>query len=249
MLYFAVWHLNLKKILISVVGLVTFSVFLYMGHQWMQDKTVAVMSWAAANKVIVIDPGHGGVDPGAIGPGGTLEKNITLPIALKLSEYLSQSGAMVIMTRSDDRDLGTSKKFARRKREDLLERYRIVTNSKPDMYINIQVNSYRGKGWCPPGSQIFYYRGNDEGKVLASFIQNEIKRILQNTNRLPLPLEIYMLKRVKSPGVVIEVGFLSNPAEEKMLADKGYQNKLAYAIFSGIVRYLADDRTKQVFKR
>ena len=246
MLYFAVWRLSAKKIISAISGILVLGFLVFQSISWLSAQTVTVLSWAVANKVIVIDPGHGGVDPGAIGQGGTKEKDITLAIGKRLCEYLAQSGAMVVMTRSEDKDLGHSKALGQRKREDLEARYRIVKDNNADLYINLQVNSFVGK--CPPGSQTFYYRGNAEGKILAEHIQNELRRIMVNTQRQPLPLDIYMLRNVKTSGVVIEVGFLSNPTEERMLTDKAYQSKISYAIYSGLVRYLADERAQTVLK-
>jgi N-acetylmuramoyl-L-alanine amidase len=246
MLYFAVWRLNARKIISAIVGICLLGFLVVQNIIWLNAQTVSVLSWAVANKVIVVDPGHGGVDPGAIGQGGTKEKNITLAIGQRLSEYLAHGGAMVVMTRNEDKDLGRSKALRQRKREDLEARYRIVKDNQADLYINLQVNSFVGK--CPPGSQTFYYRGNAEGKLLAEHIQNELRRIMLNTQRQPLPLDIYMLRNVETSGVVIEVGFLSNPTEERMLADKTYQSKIAYAIYSGIVRHLADERAQVVLK-
>lgn len=245
MLYFAVWRINFKKIFILIMGLTLLLLLYKVGTEWLHNRTINVLSWAAANKIVIVDPGHGGADPGAIGSNGTLEKNVTLPVGMRLSEYLSQSGAMVVMTRDEDEDLGSSKAFGKRKREDLKERARIVKDSNADLYINVQLNSFKGANYRP-GGQVFYYKGDEEGKRLATHIQNELRRILKNTTRQPLPLDIYMLRNVKTTGVVVEVGFLSNPVEENMLNDKTYQSKLAYAMFSGIVRYLADDKAEKV---
>ncbi|GAW90873.1 N-acetylmuramoyl-L-alanine amidase CwlD [Calderihabitans maritimus] len=231
----------------NLLVLVLLAAFIFIGYTYLAEKianqAVEAVSWAVANKVIVVDPGHGGVDGGAVGPGGTLEKDINLAIAKKLSLILSQAGAAVVMTRETDTDLSTPGKSLReRKREDLNNRINLAQKRNADLYICIQANSF-GRIWT--GAQTFYYYKSTEGKKLARAIQSELRRILRNTNRRAQGLDTYILRNLDIPTVVVEVGFISNPQEEKLLNDPTYQSKLSWAIYAGIVKYYASNATER----
>jgi N-acetylmuramoyl-L-alanine amidase len=198
-------------------------------------KDINVISWSVANKVIVVDPGHGGIDPGAVGALGTLEKDINLAIAKRLSLVLSQAGAVVVMTREDDSC------YSSRKKEDLDARIALTEKHKADIFLSIQGNALKSSKWS--GAQTFYYPRFEESKKLAVSIQDELGRILKNTKRLARPhTEAYILRQLQMPAVVIEVGFMSNPQEERLLNDTYYQGKAAWAIYAGVVKYLAGDK-------
>lgn len=201
------------------------------------ELAVQALSLAVAGRVIAVDPGHGGIDPGAIGPAGTREKDITLAVAKRLKDYLRQAGAEVVMTREEDVDLSTpGKSLQARKREDLDRRLAIVRSSGAEVYLSIQVNSF-GTRWT--GAQTFYWSGSPEGKLLAEEIQGELTRRLRNTNRKAKPIDAYVLKNIDIPACMIEVGFISNSEEERLLNNPDYQKKLAWSIFAGLVRYLS----------
>jgi N-acetylmuramoyl-L-alanine amidase len=209
---------------------------------WMRrQEALTTFSWLLAGRAVVVDPGHGGVDPGAIGPGGTKEKDITLAISLRLRELLIQAGASVAMTRETDVDLGTpGKPLGVRKREDLDRRIALAREHQAEIYLGIQANAF-GSRWS--GAQTFYDPGSAEGRLLAEAVQAELVRILGNTNRRARPLDLYLLRNLSVPAaVIVEVGFLSNPQEERLLNDPYYQQKVAVAICSGVVRYLAERR-------
>ena len=195
------------------------------------------MSWAVANKIVVVDPGHGGPDGGGTGPSGILEKEVTLQFAKEVALKFSQAGSMVKLTREDDNDLSVEGKTIRqRKVEDLKNRVKLANEGGAAVYLSLHTNSF-GSKWS--GAQMFYYAESQESKRLAQCIQDEIVRIMGNTHRKPRPLDPYILRNLKMPAVIIEVGFLSNPQEEKLLLDTNYQSKMAYAIFTGTVKYFA----------
>ncbi|MEW6662779.1 MAG: N-acetylmuramoyl-L-alanine amidase [Bacillota bacterium] len=202
------------------------------------QRVVEAMAWTVINKTVIIDPGHGGVDPGAVGPAGTLEKDVNLAVAKKLGSILKKAGAEVIYIRTTDEDLGTNtKNMALRKTQDLQKRISIVQNSGADIYINLQTNSF-GTRWT--GAQTFFYPGNAEGEKLAKCIQFHLREYLKNTNRKAQPMATsFMLRNIMLPGAMVEVGFISNPKEEKLLNNPGYQEKLAWSIYAGLVSYLA----------
>lgn len=213
------------------------------------ERAVETWAWAVANRVIVIDPGHGGIDPGAKGPSGVVEKEVTLAIGQKLARYLSGAGAAVILTREADVDLSDpgSGTFLEKKREDLARRVAYANQRQADLFLSIHVNSFPSSRWW--GAQTFYLRGSQEGKAVAEMIQEELIRVLGNDNRRKVKPEIYyVIQNTQMPGVIIEVGFISNPKEEALMADPVYQEKIAQAIYAGVVRYCgqeANTRLKQ----
>lgn len=223
--------------MLVVCGLMIVYGYQFVGYHLYQEA-VSAMSWALANKVVVIDPGHGGYDPGKIGVGGTKEKDLNLDIGRKLARVMGNAGALVVLTRDTDKDLVTPGEGTMKKR-DLDNRLAIVKDVKADLYIGIQANSY-GSRWT--GAQTFYNIENEEGELLAVTIQNEIKRQLKNTNRKALKIsdnDSYMLRNMQDiPAVIVEVGFISNRSEEILLNDPEYQQRMALAIYSGVVKYL-----------
>lgn len=203
------------------------------------DQTV--VSYSLVNHVIVVDAGHGGFDPGAIGPGKNMEKDITLAVSLKLSELLSQSGALVVNIREQDEDLAGENfngSLLERKRKDLAARVAMAEESKADIYISIHTNADVSPRWS--GAQTFYSGNSESSKKIATAIQDELTRILGNTNRKAKTGSYYITDKTDMTAVIVEVGFLSNPKEEKLLVSGDYQDKIAYAIFSGIAQALLD---------
>ncbi len=191
-----------------------------------------VLSYGLANKIIVVDAGHGGPDPGAV-RGKYVEKDITLQVSKKLGDYLSQAGALVIMLREDDRDLAEDSSNSR-KRSDLKRRVEIANEAGADLYISIHTNADPCSRWS--GAQTFYHSGSDRSKVTAVIIQEELTRILGNTERKAKPGSYFILSRTEMPSVIVEMGFISNPREAQQLSEDQYQSRLAYAVFSGIAK-------------
>ena len=234
--------INMGRAAYFLILLVAVTALLYGRFVWKDYyETQNAISWAMIGKVLVIDAGHGGIDPGVVGQADTEEKDINLAIASQLGEILRQSGATVIMTRENDDAL------ARSKREDLSLRIDLVEKNNPSLFISIHGNSYpRMRSLC--GAQTFYKKGQDEGKRLAESIQAAIMTQLENTDRKALPHnDSYLLDNIRVPAVIVEVGFLSNPEEEKILNDSVYQWQMAEAIYRGIVDYYtADDSDSEV---
>ncbi len=183
--------------------------------------------------VVFIDPGHGGYDGGAKA-NGLVEKDLNLIIGLRLRTYLENAGVKVYMTRSDDRDYVTPGRGTKKKR-DLDKRIEMINNSDADLFISIHMNSLPDSRWR--GAQTFYYDSFPENKILANCIQESIIEILQNTTRQAKEVKtLYLFKNVNKPGVLVEVGFISNPEEAKDLSNPHYQDKVAYALFLGIIK-------------
>jgi N-acetylmuramoyl-L-alanine amidase len=205
-----------------------------------EQQAVEAMSWTVTNKVIVIDPGHGGIDPGKVSPNGVEEKNINLEISKRLATILGQAGAAVILTRETDTQLSSSetKGLSSKHREDLSQRVKIANDRNADLYISIHCNSYPDSK--QHGAQIFYQPGSEESKHLAESIQQEIIRLLGNTTRKAKAVDYFVTRNSKMPTVIVETGFITNPKEEKLLLDPAYQSKMAWSIYAGVIKYYAD---------
>ena len=187
-------------------------------------------------KVIYIDPGHGGLDPGAL-YGGIKEKDINLDISKKLEERLTQMGAIVFMTRNGDYDLSAIR-TSNRKRSDLSRRVNMINKSKCDLFLSIHLNAEDTNTWR--GAQVFYDDINKSNKKLADILQRQLKKDLKTTRKVKKVDKLYLQKRIKVPGVLIEVGFLSNPNERYLLKTKTYQEKTVNSITKGLLLYFND---------
>ncbi|MEI3613229.1 N-acetylmuramoyl-L-alanine amidase CwlD [Pseudogracilibacillus sp. SO30301A] len=193
-----------------------------------------------AGKTIVIDPGHGGFDGGAVGKDKTSESEIALQVAKYTRDYLQQAGALVYLTREEDKDLAGENFEGRRKSADIRNRLKFIHEKEPDFFITIHLNALPSKQWS--GAQTFYYPSFPENKYLATMIQEEIIRNLENTTRVPLQMNhVYLLKHAEVPGALVEIGFLSNDTELELLKDKKYQKQMSASIYKGIIRYLAEE--------
>ena len=187
---------------------------------------------------IVIDPGHGGLDPGKIGINDELEKNINLEIALKLKEKLEDMNVNVVLTRDDDTQLSSDNDKGWKK-TDMRNRVKIINDSKADLCISIHQNSYSSQN--VKGAQVFYSSNNDKSRVLAESIRNSVVSLLQNDNTRelkPANSDIYLLDNATVPAVIVECGFLSNDEERAKLLDSGYQSEMAYSIAMGVLEYI-----------
>jgi N-acetylmuramoyl-L-alanine amidase len=206
------------------------------------ERTWSEWALPLSGKVIVLDPGHGGEDGGAVSKDGLVEKDVTLTISLLLRDYLQQAGAIVYMTRETDKDLADPDNRRNRKRQDLTRRAEYVQSKSPDLLLTIHLNSIDSPRWR--GAQTFYYPNHPDNELLAKLIQDSLIQGLANTTRQAklTPHEVYLLKTAKMPAALVEVGFLSNPEEAKLLADDLYQRKVAAAIYEGVLRYMSGER-------
>ena len=178
-----------------------------------------------------------GNDPGKIGVDGSLEKDLNLTIARKLKYYLETSGVQVIMTR--DSDTGLYKETdSHKKTADLKARCQLINDTAPALTISIHQNSYHEE--AINGGQVFYYKTSEKGKRLADILQKRFDFVLgENNRRQAKPNDTYyLLLHVKSPIVIVECGFLSNWDEAARLNSTDYQDRLAWTLHMGILRYL-----------
>lgn len=199
-----------------------------------------------AGRVVVIDPGHGGIDPGCVGKSGVLEKDLVLAIAKKLETKLNSYTIYTVLTRETDIDLAPEVKgpLIKRKRVDLNKRAELATKHNADILVSIHINSFPESRWS--GAQTFYYADSGPGRILAQTIQKSLVVDLGPNNRKAKPGDFRILRETKVASAMVEVGFLSNPREEKLLQDPQYQERIANAIAKGIVEYFESGGASQV---
>ncbi len=185
-----------------------------------------------SGKIIIIDPGHGGKDPGTINDE-TYESEINLQISKYLEIELTKMGATIILTREGNYDL-SSPNARWRKKSDFDNRINLINNSKANLYLSIHLNYLTDTKYY--GAQVFY--NNEENKKIASSIQEILNKELKNDREIKkIPNRTYMYSKLTIPGVLIECGFLSNSKEKELLQTKEYQQKMAKIITEGIINY------------
>lgn len=187
-------------------------------------------------KVIYIDPGHGGSDPGAMYKE-IHEADLNLKISEKLEEKLVSLGAIVYLTRYGDYDLSVNHTI-NRKRSDLSRRGNIINRSDCDLFLSIHLNAEESGMWR--GAEVYYDDVHPENKKIAKIMQEKLKKYL-NSNRTMKKTDVfYLQKRIEKPGVLIEAGFLSNSSDRYLLKQDSYQNKIAVAITEGVLEYIRE---------
>lgn len=202
---------------------------------------VIVFSFFKANallplsgKIIIVDPGHGGKDPGTVS-NDIYESDINLKISKYLEYYLTINGASVILTRNGNYDL-SSPNIYNRKRSDFDNRIKIINHSNANLYLSIHLNYLSDSSYYGP--QVFYNKKQDNNEELAKVIQ-EYLNSKTNTKReiKKIPDRTYMYNKLNPPGVLIECGFLSNYQEREKLKSDKYQKKIAQYITEAIIKF------------
>ena len=184
-------------------------------------------------KIIVLDPGHGGSDPGAIGPTGLQEKQVTLPIAEYLKSILEAKGAKVILTRTTDVDVyGPHASGV----DELQARVNVANGNQADAFISIHINSFSNPN--VGGIATYYFDGSDQSKKLASSVQEQIAEHSGfNGDRGIQPGNLYVLRHSLMPSILVELGFISNPKEEGHLKESETQKDFANELAKGLELY------------
>jgi len=216
----------------------TMTVFLLVAMYFL-SKEAAVYTMAQKTeekRIVVIDVGHGGNDPGKVGVNQVLEKDINLQVALKLEMFLQQSDLTVILTRHDDMGL-YDEDASNKKVQDMRRRVGFIEEVQADLVVSIHQNSYSDAS--VRGPQCFYYKGSEEGGRISQILQEQLNTGL----KVERPREAkendsyYLLKKSSVPTVIAECGFLSNPEEAALLSNEAYQEKLAWNLYLGILKY------------
>ncbi len=194
---------------------------------------IVLASLPLSGKLIVIDVGHGGADPGTMS-GNIYEKDINLAISKALENELSKLGASVILIRNEDYDL-SKPNASWRKKSDFDNRIKMINTSGASYYLSIHLNYLEDSSYYGP--QVFYNKKTESNKIIAEQIQSELNKELKTNREVKLiPSSTYMYKELNVKGVLIECGFLSNFHERNLLVTKEYQNKLAKTIAEAMSR-------------
>jgi N-acetylmuramoyl-L-alanine amidase len=232
-----------KRHLVALVAVVFLALFLArLVEERTYLQTIRTMAPAVEQRVVVVDAGHGGDDPGERGKGGIVEKDITLAVAKKLADHLTQGGAKVLMTRETDTDLSDPATVgaAAKMMESLQRRVALANDNQAELFLSIHVNSFSDKEKC--GAQTYVQQGMKKSLLAGRFIQEALAGRLNNTKSdQPVEVDYYITKNTTMPAVVIEVCFLSNDAEARLLMDESYQERVAGAIYAGVLKYFAQE--------
>lgn len=216
-------------LVIAVMGILVLSVF------W--QGSAAVVSQIADRHVVMLDPGHGGYDPGAIAAQGVYEKTINLQLAQRIKEMFRPSGISIVLTREEDIDYvvkGIRGKTTK-KQVDLNYRIDMANEAKADVFVSLHVNATANSQ--KSGAETFYHADSAPGKRLAELIQQELIKIPGMNRRIAKPGDFYVVRNTSMPAVIVEVGYLSSPKERKKLQQSWYQEQLSRAIAKGIANY------------
>ena len=198
-------------------------------------------AWTGAKRedtrLIMIDAGHGGNDPGKVGVDGVLEKDLNLQLAKKLKTLLEQQDMEVMLVREEDRGL-YDENASTKKVQDMKRRCELINEEQPVCVVSIHQNSDHEESIH--GAQVFYYSTSRESEKLAKVLQSELVRVAEpeNTRQAKANDTYYLLKKTEAPVVIVECGFLSNWADCAKLQDENYQDKLVWAIHMGILKYM-----------
>lgn len=200
------------------------------------EQQEELQGFSANGECIVLDAGHGGMDPGKVGVNQVLEKDINLAIVTFLQSYLEEAGFRVVMTRDSDAALYTESD-SNKKAADMKARIRKIEEQKPIFAVSIHQNSFTQESSF--GAQVFYYKTSMQGAELAKELQQTLREHIADGNYREAKANdsYYLLKKSPCPMVIVECGFLSNAQEAERLATEEYQKQVAWAICMGIVNY------------
>ena len=226
-----------------ILTLAVFSIIITVILYWSQKVTRPVYGGAfTTGNTVVIDPGHGGMDGGATGVSGMLEKDCTLIISKRLDSLMAFLGIQTVMTRTDDQLLDhlDDASIRQNKISDLNARLRLANTTENAVFISVHLNKFAQSQY--KGAQVFYAPNHPDSKTLAEAVQKSLLGTLNdgNTRTYKEASDIFLMKNATCPAITVECGFVSNPEEEALLKDDGYQKKLALAITGGYIEYLKE---------
>ena len=243
-----IFVLNLKRnkytegivtILIAFVVLTSISIAITTKF-FTTDLTYLSVDSVPYDKIIIIDAGHGGEDPGAIGSNGVYEKDLNLAIALQVGQMLEDEGYVIVYTRTDDRMLYTEEENIKgiRKISDLKNRCKVAQRYPDALFISIHMNSFGSDKYF--GTQVYYSNVNEKSIDLAEAVQYKVREAIQTDNNRTIKKseELYVLNNINNPSILIECGFLTNKTECEKLCKKEYQKELSFSIVCGIIEYM-----------
>lgn len=231
-------------VILAVLIILSAITLLYFG---IADISVASSVTQSLYPTVIIDAGHGGEDGGTSSADGVLEKNINLSVANKLASMLEASGYTVLLTRTEDEQIGDNSlsTIRQRKVSDIRTRLSIAHSYPGAVFISIHQNHFTQPKYH--GTQVFYSPKSPDSKQLAQSVQSSVVRMIQPDNKRSIKevgSNIYLLYNIENPSIMVECGFLSNSDETKMLKNEEYQKKMALSIMCGIINYLEDQNGK-----
>lgn len=216
--------------LLALWGLV-----LGLGALFSSEMRTTVTLAGLSGRTVILDPGHGGRDPGAVGHGGR-EDRVVLAICQDLKSNLAQAGVTVLLTRNGNSDLLFGRKGT--KKLELSRRVEMVNKSGADVFLSIHANAGTSSAWH--GAQVFIdQKATPESKNLGLQIQEALRQEVGTKRALNWGINHYLLKKATIPVATVEVGFMSNPKEARLLQTDAYQKRLAKAIYRGLLAYFA----------
>ena len=225
----------------SLILSLLFLLFLFLGNRMLPRKITPTASSEPSLPTVIIDPGHGGEDGGAVGKGGIYEKDLNLAISQMLCELLRANGIPAIMTRSEDVLLydPTSDHQGKKKIQDLATRRQIAESYENAVFVSIHMNAFPDSRYG--GLQVYYSKNHASSEALAGSIQSLTKELLLPSNQRSIKPDdgsIYLLDRLRCPAVLVECGFLSNPEDLSLLSSPDYRRRLAISLCLAISEYL-----------
>lgn len=234
-MFFMKKRMKYAVIILIMAGIIFLCQYVGRGlRDYIMADRAAATSVSGSEKLVVLDPGHGGIDAGKTGVNGAEEKEINLKIALIAKRMLIEEDIPVIMTRESDDRLGDTQT------KDLKERVKIMNESRPALVVSIHQNSFQGSD--VKGPQVFYYTDSAEGKTAAEILQAGLNQIdPSNARDMKSNGSYYILKHAEVPVVIVECGFLSNAEEAAKLVTDEYQEKIASAVAAGIIQYIREN--------
>ncbi len=226
-----------RRFIASVLFLVVLAGFTLSSVREVWIETSA----APESPLVLIDPGHGGEDGGAVSMSGTVEKDINLAVSKYLAAYLDKKNIPYIMTRDSDISIhdDSCNTIREKKRSDLLNRRKLIEGCGAQLFVSIHMNYFEQSQY--KGAQVFYSPVNPNSKAFAQRVKDSLNTALKDDNKREIKQaydSIYLMKYTSMPAVLVECGFLSNPEEEELLKTKSYQKKLAKAICDAICKQL-----------
>ena len=200
---------------------------------------VALRQPSLSGRTITVDPGHGGIDVGAISSQyGLLEKDVNLDISLKLRDLIAEADGGVHLTRNDDIGIGSSQ------RDGLMERVREASESESDIFVSVHNNSALVPGPTARGTETFFRSNDPRSRALAESVQSSVVSALGTVDRGIIDNQTrgyYVLRYIDKPAILVEVAFLSNPDEEELLSHDWFRQRAAEGIFNGLLKYFHPD--------
>lgn len=183
---------------------------------------------------VMLDPGHGGIDPGAIGKGDIYEKHYVLDIVLQMAEILESKGLKVGLTRDHDRDVSHLVDKGTRHRRDLLGRFKLMNQAK----LGISVHANATKDSNEFGALVFYMKDRYLDQVYAQIVLEELEKVQVMNEHRPIPRNTLILLKANPPVILVEVGFMTNSTDLAKLGDPQFRTNLAHALSNGIIQFI-----------